>query len=436
MLNNSIQILGQIIAILLGFFSTYIIFDFMKRFKRNIYHKRYVYILAYIIFTAILFISNIFFTGTINLILSLLGTVIIGHFLYNNEKIYILYYSIYVMVLFSFQIIVSVVFNIACYYFNINFYNIDIYGITLSIITQFTYLSVSRFFIICFKNKNIKRITKIQYLNFFVLPLFSIIYISTLMMYIQTYMSIEDLILLLINILSIVVLNLFITNIFESISKNNELKNKIMLYEEQSKMQYEYYNSLESKYRSSRKTIHDIKNHLQTIEDLYRTNEYEKGKEYTKDMYLLLEKFSQKKYTNNKVLNVIINDKFLKAKDYNIEFICKIGNVNLDFIKDIDLTTIFANLLDNAIDETKEIKDSKNITLKIDKFNEFIVINLINSLNSKPIKGKKFFKTTKKDHKGFGLENVSITLEKYEGNMRINYDEDKFKVNIIIPINN
>ncbi|WP_423229790.1 GHKL domain-containing protein [Clostridium baratii] len=32
------------------------------------------------------------------------------------------------------------------------------------------------------------------------------------------------------------------------------------------------------------------------------------------------------------------------------------------------------------------------------------------------------------------IQNVNIALEKYEGNMRIDYDNKTFKVNIIIPI--
>lgn len=153
-------------------------------------------------------------------------------------------------------------------------------------------------------------------------------------------------------------------------------------------------------------------------------------------MYKLLEKFSQKQYAEHRTLNLIINDKMIKANKYNIDFICKVGEIDLEFIKDIDLTTIFANLLDNAIDETSLVEKEKKITLKIDSFNNFIIINIINSLRNKPQKDKNFFKSTKKNHSGFGLENVSRALEKYEGNMRIDFDDREFKVNIVIPINN
>ncbi|MCD3297346.1 sensor histidine kinase, partial [Clostridium botulinum] len=227
--------------------------------------------------------------------------------------------------------------------------------------------------------------------------------------------------------------NIFITNILESISKNNELKNKIVLYEEKSKIEYEYYNKLENNYKNSRKIIHDMKNHLQTIENLYSLNEYEDARKYTEDMYELFDKFVQKYYTRNKVLNVIINDKVEKAKDLGINLECKIGDIDLAFIKDIDLTTIFSNLLDNAIESTKGVLNHKNIVLKINRFNEFLVINIVNPISECPIKNKDGFKSTKKNHKGIGIENIKMTLDKYQGDMRIDYDEDIFKVNIVVP---
>ena len=436
-MSNSIELLASFINILLGLFSTFIIFDFLGRFKRSIFYPKYIYIIAYILFTASLFLVNITLdNGIITLVVTLLGTVFIGHFLYNNEKIYIIYYAIYVVSLLIIQCIVSLLFNFSCYYFDIYFYSSLIYINTLSLVIQFSYLVITRLFIIYFKNKKIKKITKVQYLNFLVMPVFIIIYIITLMMYLQIYIEFSDVLWIIVNIVSIIILNIFITSIFESISKNNELKSKLMIYEEKSRILYDYYISLENNYKNSRKIIHDIKNHLQTVENLYKSGNYDKGKMYTEDMYKLLDKFSQKQYAEHKTLNLIINDKMLKAHKYDIDFQCKIGDVDLEFIRDIDLTTIFANLLDNAIDETRLGKDRKKIMLKVDSFNNFLIINIINSLNSTPKKGNKFLKSTKRNHSGFGLENVNTALENYDGNMRIDFDKNEFKVNIIIPVNN
>lgn len=435
MIENSVSIIGQAISVILGMFSTYIIFYFMSHVERNIYYKKYIYGIAYIIFTSIIFCSAIFIGGISNLLINIIVTIIFGHYLFNSKKIYAFYYTIYIVMIFLIQTIISISFQLIAYTFKFTFYNLEVYLNTMSLITQFVVLGLSRLLIIYFNNKKIKRFTVAQYLNFLILPLFSVFYIVSLTLYIQMYMSIGDILLLIINIVLIIILNIFITNVFESISKNNELQNQVKLYDQKSQMELKYYETLNDKYNSSRKIIHDMKNHLQTIECLYKEKEVDKAKAYTRDMYFMLDKLYQKKYSENKVLNIILNDKFLKAEAFNIKVNSSVGDVDLSFIKDIDLTTIFSNILDNAIEASIEANKNKSIVLKVDSFNDFIVINLSNYTEKQPVIDKDKFKTTKKEHSGLGIENVRITLEKYEGILRIKYEENIFKVNIIIPIN-
>lgn len=432
MVSDSVSIVVQIISLITGLFSTYIIFDFMSKFGRKLYYKKYLYVLAYIIFTLLLCLV----VGTSNFIFTIAGTIVIGHFLYNDDKIYILYYSLYIIFYLSIQILSTIIIQLIFYKLNVSFYDANVYVATLSIIVRFINLSSSRLFIILHRKRRIEKISTIQYLNFLVLPLFSVFYIITLLNYVQMYMNTGDIILLAVNFVAIILLNLFITSIFESISKNNQLRNELMLYEEQAKLNYEYYTNLENKYMDSRKVMHDMKNHLQIIEDLYGMEEKEKAEKYTKDMYTMLENFSQKYYTSNKVLNVILNDKIQKAENMDIKVDCKIGDISLDFIKDIDLTTIFSNLLDNAITSAKGGTADKSIYIKIDKFNEFIVMNMSNTMDKAPIVEEGRIHSRKENHRGIGLSNIEMTVKRYEGTMRVDHGHGSFKVNIVIPIIN
>lgn len=434
MMDSSITILEQIIIHMMGIFSVVIIFYFLGQFGRSLHYKKWVYGVGFIVYIVLFAVAQALFGMGSTLFISIALTVVVGHLLYNNKKIYILYYSLYVVCLSVFQIIVSSLFNLICNILNINFYTKGIYLVTVTIVVQIANLAATKFFIMVYKKKEIKNINKVQYFNFLVLPIFSIFYIMTLMMYSQLCLTLEDRLLLLVNIVSILILNLYITNIFEAISRNNELKSKIELYEQQSIMQYKYYSDLEGKYTNSRKVIHDMKNHLHSIERLYETNNNKKAREYTEDMYKMFDELGQKIYTTNKVLNIIINDKVERAANFGSILECKIGDVDLDFIKDIDLTIMFSNLLDNSIEAVKEKTEDKNILLKVNNFNDFIVINITNNLDKLPVKGNKEFITSKEGHSGLGLQNVKMALEKYDGNMRIEYDDKAFKVNIVIPV--
>nr|WP_265588795.1 ATP-binding protein [Terrisporobacter petrolearius] len=147
----------------------------------------------------------------------------------------------------------------------------------------------------------------------------------------------------------------------------------------------------------------------------------------------MLNELNQKYYTSNRILNIILNDKYQIIKNTNIDFDCKIGEIDLGFIREIDITTIFANLLDNSIEAAKKVEDNSYIKFHVNKFNDFIVINIVNSMKEKPIMKNKKIKSTKINHDGLGLENIRKTLEKYDGSLVIDFNEDEFKVNIVIP---
>ena len=64
--------------------------------------------------------------------------------------------------------------------------------------------------------------------------------------------------------------------------------------------------------------------------------------------------YLKERYSTNKVLNIILNDKIEKAEKEDIKVKSVIGDVSLDFIRDIDLTAIISNIFDNAIESARE----------------------------------------------------------------------------------
>ncbi|MDK2586477.1 GHKL domain-containing protein [Romboutsia sedimentorum] len=363
-----------------------------------------------------------------------IGITIVGHFSYNNSKAYKLRYFIFAVCLFICDVLSTLLINIIVSTFDVYIMEMAYYQIILVIsirLMEFIYVKLS----IVFMNRyKISKLKLIQLISFIMVPFFSIFYIFTLLNYVQIYSGEEDIILFIFNVLSIFAVNIYVTHIFDNISKNNILENEINLYVQQSKLQYKYYDNLERKYQESRKLAHDIRNHLNTIEELYKCNDVENAKQYTDDIHSMLNELNQKYYSSNRVLNIILNDKFEQIKNINIKLEYRIGDVDIDFIREIDITTIFANLLDNAIEATANIKYEGYIKLDIDKFNDFLVINISNSMIEKPIhKGKKL-KSTKENHQGLGIENIKKSLERYDGTILIDYSKDEFKVNIVIPI--
>ena len=101
----------------------------------------------------------------------------------------------------------------------------------------------------------------------------------------------------------------------------------------------------------------------------------------------------------------------------------RVGDIDLSDIKEIDLTTIFANLLDNAIEAAGE---DGRLSIKLDEFREFRVGEIRNSIQAEQKK--------KEGHMGLGLGNVRNTLEKYHGTMKTEETKEEFQVRLMLPM--
>lgn len=234
-------------------------------------------------------------------------------------------------------------------------------------------------------------------------------------------------------ILGLVILGLTFLVLIES----KKLR-KISLIKQKNDIISQHYNILERKYDKTNQIIHDIKNHLICINALAKYNQSKQIIEYIKSINEDISQLSDIVITNNKILDIIINDKIHLINKYNINFKYEVQLVNLDFIKNKDMCSIMSNLLDNSIESC--IKSSnKNILLKIHCFNKsFIIIKLINSCDKNPILKNNKLISSKQDitYHGYGIDNIKKSVNKYSGNMTWKYDElnKEFSTIIIFPI--
>ena|GEM_PF-1563310 len=292
------------------------------------------------------------------------------------------------------------------------------------------------------KKKNINNLNNKQYFLTFVYAIFSIITIYSLSVLMRDIVSGSDIVFVLITIFGTVVINTYFLNILEYASENNRLQYENQLFIQQSRMQYQYYDNLENQYRESLSIIHDVKRHIRAIEDLYNYKESDMAKEYSKKLSTRLEAFQVNEYTDDRVLNIILNDKIRLAEQNNIQFSCKIDEFDLSFIDNVDLTTIFANLLDNAIEACLEVKGERSVSVQVGSFNNLVVISIKNTMDE-PMPGNSSFsegykkqsipkKSSKKGHSGIGIPNVMKVINKYNGDFNIQREGTLFVCSIVL----
>jgi len=416
--------------------SVSILFDFMDKLFVHRYKSKFLYIGVEIIYILVLARVNAINIAWLNLLTVLLFTEIIGLKMYSGNKKKILLYNIILIIgVVACESVGTTLLQFIYHSFNITILSPKMRTFINLTITQIIVLFSYQFVILqILKKKNIKELTHKQYFLSFAYALFSFLNIYILSILLSDTSSQRNIMLVLITIVGIVIINTHFMKILEFASENNRLQYENKLFLQQSIMQYQYYDKIEQQYRESLSMIHDANRHIRAIEELYRHKEEEVAVEYTNDISEILNSFKLNEYTENRVLNIILNDKLRLAEQSQINFICKIDNIDLDFIDNIDLTTIFANLLDNAIEACILLKKDKIIVVQVGAFNNLVVINIKNSIDEAPmdIDIDIDMKSSKKNHEGIGIPNVKKVVSKYNGDFNIQREENMFVCSIVL----
>ena len=111
----------------------------------------------------------------------------------------------------------------------------------------------------------------------------------------------------------------------------------------------------------------------------------------------------------------------------------------VDFLSKYDLTALFSNLLDNAVDAAKNIPNSF-IELNISAHNhDSIVISMVNSCKKDPFTRSHRLTSTKKDKQnhGYGMKSIERVIKKYNGYSRFYFNQESctFHAVIILSFN-
>ena len=147
--------------------------------------------------------------------------------------------------------------------------------------------------------------------------------------------------------------------------------------------------------------------------------------EYAAEIRELLKPLIPVQYTENPILNILLTDKESVMREKGISVTIKVDNVNLNFLAPIDITTIFGNLLDNAIEAAEKLEGEKYISIKIGSYHKMIAASIEN--NCGEVKWKNGFPVSAKGKGGgIGLLNVQSSVKKYDGNLILKSDGNKF----------
>ena len=230
----------------------------------------------------------------------------------------------------------------------------------------------------------------------------------------------------------------FIKAIYDNQQKA-ELKMSLDQAMELEKMQYEYYENLTESVYSMRKFRHDMNNTLQTLSVMMNDPDSPESRENGRQLFeQMQEKYKQTQipyYSSNPVINAVILSKSLAAEENGVKLTVSVNGENLDGIENIDLCSIFSNLLDNALEAARNIRDGE---IELSSWSEagYFFIKCVNSYAGKASLVKKNGKklaSTKGSGRGLGLSIIESVAGKYDGRVVIDAEE-KFSVMVGLKV--
>lgn len=198
--------------------------------------------------------------------------------------------------------------------------------------------------------------------------------------------------------------------------------------------EYQYYEEKLKDEERVRTIYHDMKNHLLLLQSDY-------GREGSTEVQQLIESVQEQisgyenyYHTGNTFLDVILRDKAARAKRYGIDFSAMIHFDDGESMAPLDISTIFGNALDNAIEANLKLPVSERmITVKAERVRDMLSILVENQTAETAAARLETQKSDKLLH-GLGLSSIKYAVDKYDGQCVVTPQKSCFTLKIIIPI--
>jgi sensor histidine kinase YesM len=273
-----------------------------------------------------------------------------------------------------------------------------------------------------------------------ILPAFSFATMSILDWGVRNYVNVPINVstFLLIASFCTIVYNVVIMILIDKLILNKKYKQLNEMSEAQLLTQFNHYEQITRKNQETRKLKHDMKNHLSCIRNLIENNEIAAAKELLNEIEDTIHGLDLEISTGNNIADAILNEKNRVASRSGIKFEYSGVLPQHNFITPFDISTIFSNALDNALEAAeKSSEPGKYIKIATFIHGKCLFISIENSVGKNiKVAGKEIDSTKEnKEQHGFGLKNINDSVEKYGGSLSLTCENNVFKLEILLNIN-
>lgn len=212
-------------------------------------------------------------------------------------------------------------------------------------------------------------------------------------------------------------------------------KEESLLKDEYLRLSKQHYETLLKNTQEIRSLRHDMQSHVNALSYFSKEKDWEKLQAYIEEVNENAQKV--RPYTvnvNHGFINAILEDSL--SKEPEIAFSCD-GKIPADIqIDDFDLCTIFSNLIRNAVEACNRLPEDAKKWIHLDLYmlQDNLYIRMENPVMSEINVQKLEGSTSKEDKKnhGFGIYNLKNAVEKYQGEVSFDCEDQKFIAEIVL----
>lgn len=233
-----------------------------------------------------------------------------------------------------------------------------------------------------------------------------------------------------------IVVDVLMFRVMKSISEKARAEERLAFLDTMQEANESYYKLIE-KYLEDTKTVrHDFRDQLQTAIGLIGQSGSERSQEALDLLGEVGERIGEigaAQLCENRVVNTVVMAKQALAGEKDVQISCALSVPENIGIGNMDLCTLFANILNNAIEACEQNpEDRRTITIKSASRGGFLTVRAENYVLTEPVIENNTLKTTKTDaaHHGFGTEQIRAVAKKYNGEVKYECRDHLFCVTV------
>ena len=193
-----------------------------------------------------------------------------------------------------------------------------------------------------------------------------------------------------------------------------------------------------AQYEISRETIEVINTKCHDLRKMISSTFMKEGiKDGISEITKKLDIYDSIVETDNKALDLVLTEKSLYCENNDIKLTVIADGAELDFLSDMDIYSLFGNILDNAVEAVMKVEPQKrHISLSVRSAGRLVNIHSDNYFDSGgSIRLSDGVPVTTKDDKlnhGYGILSMKRVVERYDGVLEISADGDVFNLDIVM----